>query len=495
MKPLKSLLFLIVVFGILTLIAWATPKGGIKLFNDLKIKFPTLSSIFNDSTIKYADISSIIKKTELKSDSLQLNDSLLTIDSLNVDSLVTVIQQLEFPDSGRTALLPFFKNVQRNEGLIRVLHYGDSQIEGDRITSFIRNRFQGRFGGSGAGMVPIVEVNNLSGAISLDNTGEWKRYTLFGKIDKTIKHKKYGVMLSFSRFAPVYNDSISNDTIIYEASVKIQKASAAYGNCYNFSEIKLLYGNNKKPVMAELYDGDKLLGFETLLGGQDFNIATWKLTSVPKELTLKFSGKDSPDIYGIAFDSNKGLAFDNIPLRGSSGTDFSRGDLSLLKKMYEQLNVKLLIFEFGVNVVPNVQEDYTFYENWIYGQLSTLKRIHPDMGIIVIGISDMSQKTENGYESYPNIEKIRNAQKKAAFRANCAFWDFYQAMGGKNSMPSWVNADPPMAAKDYTHLSPRGAKITAEMLYNALVSEYNLYKTTHTETANNKAQTIKAKNK
>lgn len=493
MKPLKSLLFLVVVFGILTLIAWATPKGGITLFNDWKIKFPTLSSIFSDSTIKYADISEIIKKNELSTDSLILNDSLLSVDSLNVDSLVNVVQHLEFLDSARSALLPFFKNVQRNDGLIRVLHYGDSQIEGDRITGFIRNRFQGRFGGSGAGLVPLVEVNNLSGAISIESIGEWKRYTLFGKVDKTIKHKKYGVMLSFSRFAPVYNDSIPNDTLIYESSVKIKKSSAAYGNCYSFSEIKLLYGNNKKPVMAELYDGDKLLGFETLLAGQDFNIATWKLTYVPKELTLKFSGKDSPDIYGIAFDSNKGLAFDNIPLRGSSGTDFARGDLTLLKKMYEQLNVKLLIFEFGVNVVPNIQEDYTFYENWIYGQLSTLKRIHPDMGIIVIGISDMSQKTENGYESYPNIEKIRNAQKKAAFRANCAFWDFYEAMGGHNSMPSWVNADPPMAAKDFTHLSPRGSKIVAEMLYNALVSEYNLFKTTQLKTTNNKAQISKVK--
>ena len=241
--------------------------------------------------------------------------------------------------------------------------------------------------------------------------------------------------------------------------------------------------NNRKPVMVELYDGDKLLGFETLLSGSNFNITTFKIKDNFQQLTLKFSGKDSPDIYGIAFDGNNGLAFDNIPLRGSSGTDFTRNNLTLLKEMYEKLNVKLLICEFGVNVVPNVQEDYTFYENWIYSQLSALKRIHPDMGIIVIGLSDMSQKTENGYESYPNIEKIRDAQKKAAYRANCAFWDFYKAMGGKNSMPSWVNAAPPMAAKDFTHLSPRGARIVSEMIYNALILEYNNYKVNYIKTA------------
>jgi lysophospholipase L1-like esterase len=478
MKPIKSLVILLIVFGILGLIAWATPKTGIPLWGNYNLKFPTLSSIFSDSTVKYADISNIIKNIENNLDSIQKNDSILSIDSLDVDSLVKVVQQLEFPDEQHSALFPFFQKVQRNDGLIRVLHYGDSQLEGDRITGFLRNRFQQRFGGTGGGLQSLVEVNNIDGAVKIENTGgDWKRYTLFGKVDKSIKHKKYGVMLSFSRFAPVWNDSLPNDTLNYEGTVKISKASAAYANCYIFSEIKILYGNNKKPVNAELFDGDKLLGYETLLPSENLNIVTFKINAVPKELTLKFSGKDSPDLYALAFDGDRGLSFDNIPLRGSSGTDFARGDLNLLKESYEKLNVKLLLFEFGVNVVPNVQEDYTFYENWIYGQLSTLKRIHPDMGIIVIGLSDMSQKTENGMETYPNIEKIRDAQKNAAFRAKCAFWDFYKAMGGKNSMPSWVSANPPMAAKDYTHLSPRGARIVSEMLYNALVFEYNNYKT------------------
>ena len=476
MKPFKTFLFLIVVIGILALISWQTPKSGIPLWNNYFLKFPTLVSIFNDSTVVYADISDIIKKVEEKIDSIPKNDTIVTIDSLDVDSLVNVVQKLEFSDDIHSALLPFFKNIQRNEGLIHVLHYGDSQIEGDRITGFLRNRFQQRFGGTGGGLVSLVEVNNIDGAISVENVGDWKRYTLFGKTDKDVNHKKYGVMLSFSRFAPLYNDSIINDSILYKGEVKLSKASSSYANCYKFSNLKLLYGNNKKPVNVEVMDGEKLLGYETLLPTEGLQIISWKLEEVPKEITLKFSGKDSPDLYAISVESDKGVAFDNIPLRGSSGTDFARGDLTLLKECYERLNVKLLIFEFGVNVVPNIQEDYKFYENWIYGQLSTLRRIHPDMGIIVIGISDMSLKTENGMESYPNIEKIRDAQKKAAFRANCAFWDFYQAMGGKNSMPSWVNADPPMAAKDYTHLSPRGARIVSEMLYNALINEYNEFK-------------------
>jgi lysophospholipase L1-like esterase len=42
-------------------------------------------------------------------------------------------------------------------------------------------------------------------------------------------------------------------------------------------------------------------------------------------------------------------------------------------------------------------------------------------------------------------------------------------------MPSWVNAEPELARPDYTHFSPRGAKLVASMFYNALILEYNNY--------------------
>jgi hypothetical protein len=85
-------------------------------------------------------------------------------------------------------------------------------------------------------------------------------------------------------------------------------------------------------------------------------------------------------------------------------------------------------------------------------------------------------KDKDRYVSYPNIEKIRDAMKNAAFDANCAYWDMYEAMGGKNSMPSWVFATPSLASKDFVHFNTRGARIIANMFYNSLMYEYNLYK-------------------
>jgi lysophospholipase L1-like esterase len=42
-------------------------------------------------------------------------------------------------------------------------------------------------------------------------------------------------------------------------------------------------------------------------------------------------------------------------------------------------------------------------------------------------------------------------------------------------MPSWVFARPPLANKDFTHFTPKGAKIVAEMLFKSIESEYEKY--------------------
>ena len=87
----------------------------------------------------------------------------------------------------------------------------------------------------------------------------------------------------------------------------------------------------------------------------------------------------------------------------------------------------------------------------------------------------MSLKAEAYYESYPLIPKVRDALKEAAFKAGAAYWDMYEAMGGENSMPSWVEADPALAGTDYTHFTPRGARIISEFFYKALIIEYESY--------------------
>ncbi len=194
-----------------------------------------------------------------------------------------------------------------------------------------------------------------------------------------------------------------------------------------------------------------------------------------RKLTLSFEGTKSPEFYGVALDCNAGVVIDNMPFRGSSGTEFSRMDREILRQQFRQLNVKFIILQFGVNVVPHVIKDYSYYEKQFYNQLKLLQELAPEASILVVGVSDVSRKEGEVYTTYPNVEKIRDAQRNAAFKAGCAFWDLYAAMGGKDSMPSWVFAKPALANKDFTHFTPKGAQLVSEMLFKSLMYEYEKF--------------------
>jgi lysophospholipase L1-like esterase len=108
-------------------------------------------------------------------------------------------------------------------------------------------------------------------------------------------------------------------------------------------------------------------------------------------------------------------------------------------------------------------------------ELRVLKAINPGIPILVVGPSDMSVKEKDRYQTYPSLEKVRDAMREASTEMGCAFWDMYEAMGGRNSMPSWVFADPPLAVSDFVHFNSRGARLIAEMMYNAIIYEYRLW--------------------
>jgi len=486
------------------MISFVFPKGGIKIANNLVLRFPNFKSITLTEESKHADISEILEyhrsditenveiladdsiieitdSTRILPDSLHAiikTDSLKKVDSTQIvapkNQPGSIHQMLEYPQNNKSVLFPFFnelRNLNKTEALIRVLHYGDSQIEGDRITSYIRNELQKEFGGMGIGMFAPVIIKGTNLSMKLNLKGSWERYTIQSIKNGNIYHKRLGALMSFGRFAPVN----SSENKMCFGEINLRKSNFTYLRTRKFKQCRVFYGYNNRPFIAELKYKDKTLDAELVPVSHQLNTFSWDIDGTLEEITLSFKGEDSPDIYGIALDGQSGVAVDNIPLRGSSGVDFTRTDLAFLRSMYQKINAKLIILQFGVNLVPYIRDDYSYYQKQFYKQLKTLKSLRPDISIIVIGVSDMSRKYNGQIKSYPNITKIRQAQKNAAFKAGCAFWDMYEAMGGENSMPAWVNNNPALARTDYTHFTWKGSVVISKMFFEALMHDYNEY--------------------
>jgi len=462
-------------------IALLFPIEGIAMGDSFQLKFHwSFNNLFEDD-IQYADITTIIDENHsiILAESFPEIDSVEVIDTIKADAknLKAKIQLLEYPAGDTTILYSFFSKLDNvGKKRMRILHYGDSQIEGDRITGYLRNRFQKQFGGSGPGLMPAIPGSAESASIIHSASSNWQAHSVYYEKDTILLHRKFGILGSFARFTSYADDSLNKDLSEKTASIEFNRSGMAYSSVNNFTRCRVFYGNSQQSLIVKGYVNDSLIWFEDVEATQNTQKFQWDFAVSPKDFKIEFEGIKSPDVYGIALDAANGVAVDNLPFRGSWGYEFTKLDYTQMKKMASFLQTGLIILEFGVNVIPHQVRNYSFYERALTRQINYLKQIFPNTPVLVIGVSDMSQRKGNYYESYPNIEKIGAAQRNAAKNTNSAYWNLYAAMGGKNSMPSWVFAEPSLAGKDFTHFNRKGGHIVAQMLYNALMQDYLRYK-------------------
>ncbi len=490
MKPIRYLLFLILTLSICIAILLAFPKQGIQINNKFTINF--FWNVFNksDSTPTYADISNIMDKytQEIANDTDSASAPLPSvITKTETDSTQETtptppkvklqkkrIQNIEYPSGDSTILNVFFaklNNAQKKR--VRILHYGDSQIEGDRISRYLRNKMQKQFGGSGPGLVPALPRHAPSSSIIHKASGNWRQYAIFKKYNNKLNNNNFGILGCFSNFNRYYTDTTNTKNI--QAWVRFKKTNMAYNSVKHFTQCKVFFNNAKYPFSVKGFVNGELKWFEDIKPTNHTNTFKWNFETSPKQLRIEWETTQSPDIYAIALDAETGVAVDNIPFRGSSCPKFSKIDYTQAKQMAKQINSGLIILQFGVNVVPNIKKNYNFYERILNREIQQIKKIFGNTPILIVSLSDMSRKEGMRYVSYPNIGKIKQAQWNAAKKNNCAFWDLHTAMGGENSMSEWVKAKPSLATKDFIHFNHRGGNLVAKMIFDALMTEYNKY--------------------
>jgi len=372
------------------------------------------------------------------------------------------------------ALLSFFDALKYlpDSGNIRVAHYGDSQIEGDRITAHIRKLLQSHFGGKAIGFIPLSDPANVY-AYDREGSGNWKRYTVFQQ-----KHpnKIYGISGVSFRFEEVeIRDSISPDNIINRTLPGNQgKLTFNFKHALKFDSALIAYAPIQSPCLMKVFLGDTLIS-KTILKGN----AIWNETLLPISpdigtFTLEFRGEQSPDFYGIYLKDQKGIGVDNYAIRGHSGEGLNLISEDILNQTGEDQNIKLLILQFGNNAIPYLDslEECRYFEHVYYQIFSRLKRILPQTSILVMGVGDMLTRQQGVEITWPLLIPFRDAQKRAAERADCAFWDVFEAMGGERSLLAWNEKK--LASTD-GHFSPAGQQLIGVKLHEDLMTAFQLY--------------------
>ncbi len=364
---------------------------------------------------------------------------------------------------------PFFPGDAIRDSLdggrqVRILFYGDSQVEGDRETSLLRRKMREEGGGTGPGLFSPVMPVMYTRSYVVRSSSNWKRYTLLDYRNGTLPHNRLGPMLALSRFTSP-NEKLTTRSF---ASVKINPVPNADQAVSTYDNMRIFYGNNYDTVLVGIRSGSSMVDFAMLQIGEGPMEYSVPLPSV-SDVTIEFTARNSPDIYAMSLESDSGVIIDNVPVRGSAGLEFVMTDIRGFEGVFSKLNPDIIFLQFGLNVVRNVRSEYHYFEEGLVKQIEFLKRASGGVPVVIVSVTDMALRVNDTIRRFPNIRAIRDAQQNAAARSGAIFWDAWESMGGAGSIINWFDHRPALAAKDLTHLSNAGADTIAARLHATLL--------------------------
>ncbi len=450
MKPKKILLLFAILLALLALLCIFFPKNGITI-GKTALRMPTLGTIMHHDEL--------LAKTEIEK----------VMDTLPIEEAASeaerFIMEMEgdstrfwLPDDDPYFFQPLYEKLssaKANHRYVRILHYGDSQIEMDRISNRIRTRLQREFGGGGCGMMPIAPIIPTM-TMSHYASGEPQRQSPFGDTLVVRANGNYGPMVQSHRLAsPVSATYTIRDK--KEHNLAMQR-------------VKLIFNNRPGPISATLKWKDASGSWQSIDYSENeagVHAMEWELDTAVESVRLNVRG--SGDIYGVLLDGAAGVAVDNIPMRGCSGQQFTQINRDQLASAYALMDVGLIIMQFGGNSVPYLkyQKSRDEYCEAIGRQIDRLKECCPEVTILFVGPSDMSERYNGNWRTYPHMEQVIESLIQTVNAHGAAYWSIYHAMGGNGSMERWYQQG--LSGVDHVHFSQKGADKMGDIMGEALL--------------------------
>lgn len=403
----------------------------------------------------------------LRPDSVkQKIDSVIEVVRLRCPDGLTCLEDYSPDSSAMKYFINALNDIDQNNKSVRIAFYGDSFVEGDVFCGSFRDTLQSIFGGEGVGYVPITsEVAGFRTTIKhrFDN---WNAYSLVTKKDSTFKND---LGPSGYLFVPEEDNWVE-----YKPARKK----------LDFKNVKLYYKNSGDATLNYIINDTITKSAHLKNSGK---VQEWSHRGKAiKSIRFEFQQEDTVhalNVFGAGFEGEKGIYVDNFSLRGNSGISLLRVPDAMFTEFNKHRDYKLIILQYGLNVVLEDSLNYTWYAVRMIKVVNKLKRLFPKASILLMSVSDRSSNSSGEFRTMKAIPLMRDAQRLVAERTGIAFWDLYTAMGGENSMVKLAESKPPMAAKDYTHLTFKGGRKLSGLFARALIHEKKKYEQRTTKKA------------
>ncbi len=352
-------------------------------------------------------------------------------------------------------LLRQLSQSKEKKGKVRIAWYGDSFSDGDILVSDLRDTLQSLYGGNGVGFVPITsEIAGFRQSV-IHSFGGWNTSSILSNPGS----QKLGI----NGFCYLPD---SGNYVFYKGTNHFKHTSG-------FNTFRLFYtaAYNQKVRIS--------------LNRSDNRIMDMAATPVPSMITVRADTIRQVSVrlntvgvicFGASLEDETGIYIDNFAIKGNSGLGLQAISEKNLTAFDSLLHYDLIVLQFGLNVSNSPGKDFTGYMKGMSRLINKLKAAFPETPILLLSVSDRSQRRQGVFETMPVIPILIQAQEKIAFDNKLLFWNLFEAMGGENSMAGFANASPALANKDYTHLNFAGGRKVGLAFARSFIYEVEKYR-------------------
>ncbi len=355
----------------------------------------------------------------------------------------------------------FIEKLALGEG-VRIAVMGDSFVEGDIVTSDLRDILQRSYGGRGVGFVSCdIPFTTVRTTVKRDAKG-WTSYSI-------MKHKSVPETLRDKFFASGYiSEGGAGATVTWRTVDKF----ATLDSCTH-ADI-LLVARDSSIVELTIINEHDTLKREMNIAKSD-RLRQIEIDMPMKSVKLKVvSGKIL--CYGASLEGNGGgVIVDNFSVRSNNGHAIYNMNKSICNDADNIFGYDLVVLQYGLNIMQPGQRHFTKYKEQLATMIDYAKAYFPNAAIMVLGVSDrwIKDEEQGTYVPIGSVDAMTEYQRAAAEECGVAFWNTSEAMAALGGMPAFVANG--WAAGDYTHINFAGGKRIAQALANALHNEvYNL---------------------
>lgn len=331
-----------------------------------------------------------------------------------------------------------------------ILHIGDSHLQADISTGYVRAQMQFDYGDAGRGLVVPLR---------LCRTNEPVDY--FFKSDNAWTPLKF-----MSAHWPRTMGFTGASLLPNSTDVTVNIGSRVTDSFSTFSDISLLHSGQISVNYIILDDGSRMDNPHVEYGDGVSKIILMKPVG---NITVNFCPGNNFSLYGAYLSGHRpGLFYNVIGNNGATYSSYNR--IPAMGKSTSRLNPDLIIISLGTNEAFG-RFDMARMLDSIDKLVKELQRNNPSAELLLTTPMECQRRSGRGYTINNNVKLVRNAIMMYGKDNHIPVYDWYEIAGGDRASSKWIEEG--LYGRDRIHHTVKGYKVQGFMLYDALTKALN----------------------